>query len=114
MIEPNTLMTIGDFARDAGLTPKVLRLYDDLGLLPPMDEGGDDASAGRRVGLDLAPVRLDLLRRTLRGRTRSMWVHKTPHQPVPSSKETGGVVVDVLGHGLVAGPTIEGERVTRP
>jgi protein phosphatase len=37
MTEPNTLMTIGDFARDAGLTPKALRLYDDLGLLPPAE-----------------------------------------------------------------------------
>ena len=31
------LMTIGDFARDAGLTPKALRLYDDLGLLVPAE-----------------------------------------------------------------------------
>lgn len=37
MTEPNTLMTIGDFARHAGLTPKALRLYDDLGLLPPAE-----------------------------------------------------------------------------
>jgi hypothetical protein len=28
-----------------------------------LNEGGDDASTSRRVGLDLAPVRLDLLRR---------------------------------------------------
>ena len=37
MTEPDTLMTIGDFARDAGLTPKALRLYDDLGLLRPAE-----------------------------------------------------------------------------
>lgn len=29
------MLTIGEFARLAGLTPKALRLYDDLGLLPP-------------------------------------------------------------------------------
>ena len=28
-----TRMTIGDFARASGLTPKALRLYDELGLL---------------------------------------------------------------------------------
>ena len=37
MTESETLMTIGDFARAAGLTPKALRLYDDLGLLPPTE-----------------------------------------------------------------------------
>ncbi|WP_165355251.1 MerR family transcriptional regulator [Nocardioides oleivorans] len=30
------LLTIGDFAREAGLTPRALRLYDDLGLLLPV------------------------------------------------------------------------------
>jgi PPM family protein phosphatase len=29
------LLTIGAFARAAGLSPKALRLYDELGLLPP-------------------------------------------------------------------------------
>lgn len=37
MTEPDALMTIGDFARAAGLTPKALRLYDDLGLVPPVE-----------------------------------------------------------------------------
>ena len=31
------LLTIGDFARRTGLTPKALRLYDDLGLLTPVE-----------------------------------------------------------------------------
>jgi len=31
------LMGIGDFARESGLTPKALRLYDDLGLLRPAE-----------------------------------------------------------------------------
>lgn len=30
-------MSIGDFARASGLTPKALRLYDDMGLLPPAE-----------------------------------------------------------------------------
>lgn len=37
MTGSETLMTIGDFAREAGLTPKALRLYDDLGLLSPAE-----------------------------------------------------------------------------
>jgi len=37
MNDPGGLMTIGDFARATGLTPKALRLYDDLGLLPPAE-----------------------------------------------------------------------------
>lgn len=39
------LLTIGDFARASGLTPKALRLYDDLGLLPPAEV---DPSSGYR------------------------------------------------------------------
>ena len=31
------LVNIGDFARVTGLTPKALRLYDDLGLLLPAE-----------------------------------------------------------------------------
>ena len=30
-------LSIGEFARVSGLTPKALRLYDELGLLPPAD-----------------------------------------------------------------------------
>ncbi|TQL70752.1 protein phosphatase [Nocardioides albertanoniae] len=39
------LVNIGDFARATGLTPKALRLYDDLGLLPPAEV---DAHSGYR------------------------------------------------------------------
>jgi serine/threonine protein phosphatase PrpC len=39
------LWTIGDFARESGLTPKALRLYDDLGLLRPVEV---DAGSGYR------------------------------------------------------------------
>ncbi len=45
--EPGTeLWTIGDFARESGLTPKALRLYDDLGLLRPTEV--DPGSGYRR------------------------------------------------------------------
>jgi serine/threonine protein phosphatase PrpC len=47
------LLTIGEFARASGLTPKALRLYDDLGLLPPADV--DPHSGYRRY----APAQLD-------------------------------------------------------
>lgn len=69
------LMSIGDFARAAGLTPKALRIYDDLGLLPPADV--DDRTGYRyyaedqletarliadlrRVGMPLARIRVAL------------------------------------------------------
>jgi PPM family protein phosphatase len=66
------LLTIGAFARAARLTPKALRLYDDLGLLPPTavdSESGyryyDPAQLDRarliawlrRIGMPLARIR---------------------------------------------------------
>lgn len=45
MTATDELMTIGDFARAAGLTAKALRLYDDLGLLRPARV---DAGSGYR------------------------------------------------------------------
>src|SRR3954471_19045837 len=38
-------MTIGDFARATGLTPKALRLYDEMGLVRPAE--GDEYSGYR-------------------------------------------------------------------
>jgi serine/threonine protein phosphatase PrpC len=67
-----TLLTIGAFARAARLTPKALRLYDELGLLPPTavdpesgyrlyDPGQLDRARLigqlRRVGMPLAEIR---------------------------------------------------------
>jgi PPM family protein phosphatase len=66
------LLTIGAFARAAGLTPKALRLYDDVGLLTPAavdpesayrlydpDQLGRARLIGelRRVGMPLAEIR---------------------------------------------------------
>lgn len=56
MTEPDAFMTIGDFARGAGLTPKALRLYDDLGLLRPAEV--DPHSGYRRY----APSQLESAR----------------------------------------------------
>ena len=53
MTGSEALMTIGDFARAAGLTPKALRLYDDLGLLCPVEV--DPHSGYRRY----APTQLE-------------------------------------------------------
>jgi serine/threonine protein phosphatase PrpC len=65
------MLTIGEFARRAGLTPKALRIYDDLGLLSPAavdaDSGYrfyDPAQLGRarliaelrRIGMPLARI----------------------------------------------------------
>ena len=44
------LWTIGDFARQSGLTPKALRLYDELGLLRPAEV--DPGSGYRRYAPD--------------------------------------------------------------
>lgn len=46
MAEYERLMTIGDFAHASGLTSKALRLYDELGLLPPRQV--DEHSGYRR------------------------------------------------------------------
>jgi serine/threonine protein phosphatase PrpC len=56
MTSTRDLMTIGDFARAAGLTPKALRLYDELGLLRPMEV--DEHSGYRRY----APAQLERAR----------------------------------------------------
>lgn len=56
MTDPEALMTIGDFSRATGLTPKALRLYDDLGLLRPAEV--DDQSGYRRY----APSQLERAR----------------------------------------------------
>lgn len=68
----NGLLTIGEFARASRLTPKALRLYDELGLLPPayVDPASgyrfydpdqlDDARLVawlRRIGMPLARIR---------------------------------------------------------
>ena len=50
------LLTIGAFARAARLSPKALRLYDELGLLPP---AAVDAESGYRF---YAPAQLDRAR----------------------------------------------------
>lgn len=57
MTDPQQLLTIGDFAREVGLTPKALRLYDDLGLVRPAEV--DPVSGYRRYATgQLARARL--------------------------------------------------------
>ncbi|MFC4137701.1 MULTISPECIES: MerR family transcriptional regulator [unclassified Microbacterium] len=84
------LMSIGDFARAAGLTPKALRIYDDLDLLPPAEV--DDRTgyrfyateqlgharliaALRRVGMPLERIRvaLDLPPAAIAAEVTSFW-----------------------------------------
>ena len=51
------LMSIGDFARAAGLSPKALRIYDDLDLLRPAEV--DERTGYRYYATDqLEPARL--------------------------------------------------------
>ncbi|REJ06986.1 MerR family transcriptional regulator [Microbacterium bovistercoris] len=75
MMERMELMSIGDFARATGLTPKALRIYDDLRLLPPAEvdertgyrfyaaeqlEQARLIAALRRVGMPLDRIRVAL------------------------------------------------------
>ncbi|WP_151084151.1 MerR family transcriptional regulator [Nocardioides cynanchi] len=83
-------MTIGDFAREAGLTPKALRLYDEMGLIVPADVDavsgyryyGDDqlerarlVSRLRLVGMPLARIHrvADLPRESAAAEVASYW-----------------------------------------
>lgn len=73
MTVPDELMTIGDFAREAGLTPKALRLYDDLGLVRPVQV---DASSGYRR---YAPAQLDRARTVAQLRLLGMPLARIEH-----------------------------------
>lgn len=73
MTEPNELMTIGDFARAVGLTPKALRLYDDLGLLRPAEV---DAYSGYRR---YVPMQLERARTVARLRLIGMPLARIKH-----------------------------------
>jgi DNA-binding transcriptional MerR regulator len=55
--DPGAELTIGQFARQAGVTPKALRLYDEMGLLRPL--AVDPTNSYRRYGpQQLRPARL--------------------------------------------------------
>ena len=47
--DPGAELTIGQFARQAGVTPKALRLYDEMGLLRPL--AVDPTNGYRLIGL---------------------------------------------------------------
>jgi serine/threonine protein phosphatase PrpC len=83
-------MTIGEFAREAGLTPKALRLYDEMGLIAPADvdpvsgyryygphqlERARLVSRLRLVGMPLARIRqvADLPRDAAAAAVASYW-----------------------------------------
>ena len=88
------LLTIGAFARASRLTPKALRLYDEVGLLPP---AAVDAESGyrfytrdqlgparliadlRRIGMPLAEIRTvcDLSPEAAAGAVTAFWRRET-------------------------------------
>ncbi|NJP34517.1 MerR family transcriptional regulator [Micromonospora thermarum] len=105
------LLTIGSFARAAGLTPKALRLYDETGLLPPAavdPESGyrlytpdqlDRArliAALRRIGMPLAEIRrvCDLPAAGVADAVRTWWQHVTADTAARSRVATH--LVDLL------------------
>ena len=49
------MLTIGEFARETGLTAKALRLYDDLGLLAPADVDDRTGCAATHLPRSTAP-----------------------------------------------------------
>jgi DNA-binding transcriptional MerR regulator len=72
MLRPMSFITIGEFARLSRLSPKALRLYDELGLLPPARVDPDSGyrlygleqlerarlvASLRRIGVPLAEIR---------------------------------------------------------
>lgn len=73
MTATDGLMTIGDFAREAGLTPKALRLYDDLGLVRPAEV--DVFSGYRRY----VPAQLERARMVARLRLLGMPLGRIKH-----------------------------------
>lgn len=73
MTATDDLMTIGDFAREAGLTPKALRLYDDLGLVRPAEV--DVCSGYRRY----VPAQLERARKVARLRLLGMPLARIEH-----------------------------------
>lgn len=108
---PEGLVNIGDFARATGLTPKALRLYDDLGLLLPAEV---DASSGYRryapdqverarlvaslrlVGMPLARIRevLDLPAARAAAEVETYW------RQVEADTASRRTMVSALVHGL--------------
>jgi DNA-binding transcriptional MerR regulator len=62
--EPNRLMGIGEFSRRSWLSPKALRLYEQLGLLVPADVGEENGYRRYREG-QLATARLVAMLRRL-------------------------------------------------
>ena len=83
-------MTIGEFAREAGLTPKALRLYDEMGLIEPAEvdpttgyrhygphqlERARLVASLRLVGMPLARIRevADLPREAAAAAVTSYW-----------------------------------------
>ena len=109
MSGPEGLENIGDFARATGLTPKALRLYDDLGLLLPAEV---DAYSGYRryapdqverarlvaslrlVGMPLARIRevLDMPAARAAGEVETYW------RQVEADTATRRTMVSALVH----------------
>jgi DNA-binding transcriptional MerR regulator len=105
------LLTIGAFARQAHLSPKALRLYDELGLLPPAhvdpDTGyrwyaPDQLGRARRVGLlrrlDMPLIRirevLDLAPAEAARELEAYWGEQERH--VVAKRELVAFLVDQL------------------
>jgi DNA-binding transcriptional MerR regulator len=105
------LMTIGEFSKCSRLSAKALRLYDELGLLPPAEvdarsgyrlygpaqlEPARLISALRRLGFALADIRgvLGLGRQAAAVRVAELWAHAEMEHN--ARKELAGYLVSQL------------------
>jgi DNA-binding transcriptional MerR regulator len=90
MLHPMSFITIGEFARLSRLSPKALRLYDELGLLPPARVDPDSGyrlygleqlerarlvASLRQIGVPLAEIRaiVDLDASEVAARVAAYW-----------------------------------------
>ncbi|GIJ46010.1 hypothetical protein Val02_28960 [Virgisporangium aliadipatigenens] len=121
------LLTIGAFARAARLTPKALRLYDELGLLPPAavdPENGyrlyDPAqlararliAALRRVGMPLADVRAtcDLPPAAAAEAVDAYWRRVTTHTAA-RAQQVAALVAELTGRSTAVSDNDSGVTV---
>lgn len=105
------LLSIGEFARLSRLSPKALRLYDELGVLPPARVDPDSGyrfyeaeqvdrarllSALRQIGIPLAQIKviLDLEPRTAAEQVASFWANV--EEDHTARRELAGRLVDRL------------------
>jgi DNA-binding transcriptional MerR regulator len=109
VMESPTPFRIGELARRAGVTPRTVRYYEELGLLPERSRPGgghrlyDDQDEARLseliqirdlLGLSLTELREWVEARDARARLRERW-HELP---APDDEARGGIIREAIVH----------------